>query len=752
MRRKRVLRWLLLTGLVLLAGVALVFGRGLFEGRPRDSLTSEERAWLESRTDSLVLGPYLNSPLSFIDDKGEFAGIAADYIRLTERKLGFRFRRAPPTSINELLLNMRAERVDLASGLASTPERAQYLLFSEPYVRIPTLIVVRQGKWEALTLEELQGLRIAVGENFGAHEYLKSSHPELRLVPVPNDLEGLMRLSTGEVDVMIVHVAALSFHVAQENLTNLHVAGRIPYQYELSMAVRKDEPILHRIIQKGLDQITEEEKQLIWKRWIYAWEPPFYLNPLFWRVVAILILCVGVVVGTVITWNKALKRQVRARTADLAEAHRNVSFLAEASIILSETLDYSETLSRMGYLCVRYLADWCVIDVVKDDQIHRLAGAHVHPAKRPLLDTLAERYPARMGGPSPASEVLRSHQARLYPETSKEGIQAMCENEEHAQLILALGTRSVIAVPLISRGIMLGVLTLGSGAPGRSYGEKELALAMEVARRAALAYDNARLYQQSQEAIRIRDLFLMVAAHELRTPLTSLKLRLSALRRMAHQAPEQGVRTDALLRELPRIEAQTERLHTLIEQLLDVSHIGAGRFELMREEVDLCQVVQGVVEDLRERLSRCGSRLELRSECPAAGWWDRLRLEQVVANLLENAIKFGEGKPLEVRVEPGPNTVRLIVRDQGIGFPSEAKARIFEKFERAVSERHYGGLGLGLFIARQIVDAHGGTISVESAPGEGSTFTVVLPRGEERAPTPPSARPVDAVTPRESQG
>jgi signal transduction histidine kinase len=345
-----------------------------------------------------------------------------------------------------------------------------------------------------------------------------------------------------------------------------------------------------------------------------------------------------------------------------------------------------------------------------------------------LLNTLAEHFPARMGGPSPASEALRSGRPRLYPELSDEDIWASSENEEHARLIRELGTRSAIVAPLIARGNLLGVLTLGSGTPERRYGQKEFELALEVTRRASIAYDNARLYQQAQEAIRIRDVFLMVAAHELRTPLTSLKLRLSTLHRMAHQAPEQVVRADALLRELPRIEAQTERLRALVEQLLDVSHISAGRFELTREEVDLCQVVQEVVEDLREQLSRSGSRLELRTECPVLGWWDRLRLEQVVANLLENAIKFGQGKPLEVRVEPEPDRVRLVVRDQGIGFPSEAKARIFEKFERAVSERHYGGLGLGLFIARQIVEAHGGTISVESAPGEGSTFTVVLPR------------------------
>lgn len=741
MLRERVRRWLLLTGSVLLVGLALFFAHGLVEERSSVLLTREEQEWLASHADRLVLGSYLNSPMSFVNAKGEFSGIAADYARLLERKLGFEFRKAPITSIRELLQGLRTGRVDVASGLTQTPERSQYLLFSEPYVRIPTLIVVRQGTRQTLTLEELRGLRIAVGENFGAHEYLKRTHPELQLVPVPNDLEGLLRLSTGEVDAMIVHVAALSFYIAQENLTNLHVAGRIPYQYELAMAVRGDEPILLRIIQKGLDQMTEKEKQRIWNRWVYE-AVPFYLDPSFWRFVAILVIAMGVVMGTVITWNKMLKQQVRARTADLAEAHRNVSFLAETGVILSETLDYRMTLTRLGELCVRHYADWCVIDLLADGQIRRVAGAHANPSLRPLLDTLAERYPARIGGPSPAGEVLEHNQPRLYPELSDEDVRKLCENEEHAQLILALGTRSGIVVPLIARGITLGVLTLSSGAPGRRYGEKELELTLEVARRASIAYDNARLYQQAQEAIRIRDAFLLVASHELRTPLTSLKLRLSSVHRMVDQAPEQVVRTNALLRELPRIEAQADRLRVLVEQLLEVSQLSAGRFELMREEVDLCQVVQEVVEDSRELLSRCGSRLELRTGCPAVGWWDRLRVEQVVANLLGNAIKFGQGKPLEVRVETGPDEVRLVVRDQGIGFPSEATARIFEKFGRAVSERHYGGLGLGLFIAREVVEAHRGTISVESAPGEGSTFTVVLPRGVEWA-TPPEGRGAD---------
>ncbi|MCI0670729.1 MAG: HAMP domain-containing histidine kinase, partial [Myxococcaceae bacterium] len=271
-------------------------------------------------------------------------------------------------------------------------------------------------------------------------------------------------------------------------------------------------------------------------------------------------------------------------------------------------------------------------------------------------------------------------------------------------------------------------LTLASGVPGSRFGPGELELAQEVARRAAIALDNARLFAQAQDAIHMRDLFLVVAAHELRTPLTSLNLRLEKLGRLARKVAPDTLPTSRVLSELGVIEKQTHKLGALIEQLLDVSRLTAGTLELRPEPVDVCRLVRDVAEAFQEQASRSGSRLELQANCSAEGWFDRLRLEQVVGNLVSNALKFGGGKPIEVRIEPVPGRVRISVRDHGIGLTDEAKARIFEKFERAVSERHYGGLGLGLYISRQLVEAHGGTITVESAPGAGSTFTVDLPR------------------------
>jgi signal transduction histidine kinase len=173
---------------------------------------------------------------------------------------------------------------------------------------------------------------------------------------------------------------------------------------------------------------------------------------------------------------------------------------------------------------------------------------------------------------------------------------------------------------------------------------------------------------------------------------------------------------------------QSRRLGVLVGRLLDVSVLAAGRFKLNREELDLCELVRGAVEELRDRLRQSGSTLTIDASPSVIGWWDRVRLAQVLTNLLDNAVKFGLGNPIKIRIEATASRAKLVVQDHGIGLSAEAKSRLFGKFERAVSHRHYGGLGLGLYLSRQIVEAHGGTISVESIPNAGTTFVVELPR------------------------
>jgi PAS domain S-box-containing protein len=236
----------------------------------------------------------------------------------------------------------------------------------------------------------------------------------------------------------------------------------------------------------------------------------------------------------------------------------------------------------------------------------------------------------------------------------------------------------------------------------------------------------AQLYRKAQEEVRERDEFLSIASHELRTPVTALQLQLQLIQRAAGRPG--GALPEALAIKMDAVERQCRRIAVLVNELLDVSRLRLGRLELRLEDLDLVELAREAVAHLVEEGIRLGSRIDIVGEGPATGRWDRLRLEQVVTNLLSNAIKFGESNPITVEVGADAERARIAVRDQGIGIEPADQDRVFGRFERAVSTEHFGGLGLGLYIAREIVVAHGGLIHLASTPGAGTTFTVDLPR------------------------
>ena len=244
-----------------------------------------------------------------------------------------------------------------------------------------------------------------------------------------------------------------------------------------------------------------------------------------------------------------------------------------------------------------------------------------------------------------------------------------------------------------------------------------------------------RMEGQLQRAVAARDEFLSIASHELRTPLTALQLELQALQKRLGRGDT--MTSEQLSHRLETGIRQVNRLGKLVNSLLDISRLTAGRIDLQIAEVDLAEVAREVTARLATEAARAGCTLSFAAgEGRATGQWDRLRLEQIASNLVSNAIKYGGGRPIEVAVEHDGVRARLRVSDRGIGIAPEDQARIFDRFERAVSERHYGGFGLGLWIVRQIVHALQGGIWVQSRVGEGATFIVELPR-ERRAPTPP---------------
>jgi signal transduction histidine kinase len=235
--------------------------------------------------------------------------------------------------------------------------------------------------------------------------------------------------------------------------------------------------------------------------------------------------------------------------------------------------------------------------------------------------------------------------------------------------------------------------------------------------------------EKAREALATRNAFLSAAAHELRTPLNTLQLQVQGFLQTA-RAEGNG----AIQGRLKRVQAQVDRLGKLVNDILDVSRITAGRLPLERADVDLVALVSEVVERDREVLERALCELRVVATGPVVGRWDRQRLDQVVSNLLSNACKFGAEKPIRITIEGRERSARLVIEDQGIGISPEDSARLFRRFERAVSERNFGGLGLGLWLVRQIVEAHGGTVAVDGAVGVGARFTVELPRSLDHLP------------------
>jgi signal transduction histidine kinase len=299
-----------------------------------------------------------------------------------------------------------------------------------------------------------------------------------------------------------------------------------------------------------------------------------------------------------------------------------------------------------------------------------------------------------------------------------------------ARVVMEAGGSSWAALPLLAEGRVLGSLGLAFSAP-RPFDEDERALLLALSDQCAQSLRRALLYEaeriareQAQEATRIRDEFLSVASHELRTPLTSLQARAQlAIRRINRDGVANVAQVTTAFDEIRR---QTERLGALITQLLDVSRLQAGRLTLTRGRLDLVALVSEVIASLPENAEHS---VELRAPAHLLAEADGLRLEQVLTNILDNAVKYSpNGGRIEVGVRAlGPLAAEIAVRDHGLGIPPERRAAIFERYYRAHTDSYQSGLGLGLYISRQIVELHGGTITAEFPDDGGARFVIVLP-------------------------
>jgi PAS domain S-box-containing protein len=441
----------------------------------------------------------------------------------------------------------------------------------------------------------------------------------------------------------------------------------------------------------------------------------------------------------------ALLAQEQAARVEAEAAARRARFLAEASALLASSLEYEVTLKRVAELAVPAIADWCSVDLLtQDGSLRQLAVTRVDPAKIELSHEPCRRYPRDRTAPSGIAKVLRTKQADLYPEISAAFLEEYVPDPEHRRLLQELGLRSALVVPLVAREQVLGTLTLLVAESGRRYGPSDLAFTEDLACRAAVAIDNARLYQEVREADRHKDRFLAMLAHEMRAPLAPLLMGTQILRQL-------GAKSGPQEQAVGMVERQVGHLRRLVEDLLQASRLQHGRIELRLERLDLARLVQTVAEDQRSTLEQAG--LTLTVETPETPCWvrgDATRLSQVVSNLLDNAQKFtDQGGRVAVRLgaEAARRQAVLSVSDTGIGIEPDRLSHLFRTFaqEDRSLDRRRGGLGLGLAMVHGLVELHGGTVEAHSeGPGCGAEFVVLLPLQDEPAAltkSPPPSTP-----------
>ena len=422
---------------------------------------------------------------------------------------------------------------------------------------------------------------------------------------------------------------------------------------------------------------------------------------------------------------------------DITERKRGESrrtFLADATTTLAESLDHEQTVARVAQLAVPRLADWCAVDLITDERTlpRRLAVAHVDPSKIELAKELDAKYPPNWDAPTGVPHVLRTGNSELYREIPDELLVAGCIDAEHLRITRELCLRSAMVVPLATHAGVLGAITFVFAESGRVYDDEDLHFAEELARRCATAIENARIYTSEQRARRLADVanrakdeFLAIVSHELRTPLNAI---LGWSKMLATGSIDPNKQRAAL----ETIERNSIAMAQLIEDLLDMSRVISGKLRIEVLKVDLVQVIEAAIDAVRPAALAKGVELVYRldNETPLI-LGDPTRLQQIVWNLLSNAVKFTpKGGRVEIVLESSSSCVGFAVKDTGKGIAPTFLPCVFEPFrqEDVSPSRARGGLGLGLAITRQLVELHGGQITVDSeGEGRGATFRVVLP-------------------------
>lgn len=432
------------------------------------------------------------------------------------------------------------------------------------------------------------------------------------------------------------------------------------------------------------------------------------------------LLLVTSTIVVLLVWTIFISRSIQRLDVSRMESQQNIFFLSEASKILSSSLDYRITLRKIADLAVPIFADWCTVEMLNEkNEIRQVAIAH-QSSKKKLIGARLLKIISLSHEKGGRHDVLVTGKPVLYPIITNKILAEGMSDKKHLRALQNLHLHSAIIVPITIHRRTIGMVQFIRSESKRSYTSSDLQVAQELTARAALAIENTRLYKNAQDAIKIRDEFISIASHELKTPLTSLKVYAGLLMKKFNKNDPETTN------QLQKMDDQITNMTNLIRDLLDVSRIQLGKLTFNFEKMQLGDLVKNIITNYQPTITH---KITLQGDITHSITADKERIGQVVLNLLTNAVKYSpEANTVIVRLSQNENSVTVEVQDFGIGIDKKHAQRIFERFYQVGSiKRANIGLGMGLYISKEIIERHGGTISVKSAKGKGSTFAVALP-------------------------
>jgi len=657
-------------------------------------INENERNWLLSHKEELIFAPDPSyAPFEFFDaGSASTKGLAHEYIDAIEKKLDIKFKILKAGSFNEVLKLAKEKKTAIVNAVTMTPERSEYLLFTDPILEIKNVILVRKNISGELTLNELKDKKISVVKGYAITEFLLKNYPSYSYDIVSTDLNALLNAAYGLSDAAIVDLATSSYMCEKEGITNLRIAGDAGYPIKLAIGSRRDLPELNLILDKALKNISESERNAIYHRWINIEETNVFKSKTFWNIILALLIFFVLVLYFILLWNRQLKKQVEIRTADLRMTHEALSKSEARFRVLVEQAPEAIVVFEAG--------------------LNRFVDCNDNALK--LFGCGRE-------------ELFKSDHRSFYPRVNP------CDEETFT------GMREYIARALAGENIVLEREVLSSDGKASQCEVRMTRLPSSGGELVRMSFIDITERKRSEEAVKLardqacaankaKSIFLANMSHELRTPMNGI-IGFSEL--LSFSELNSGQKEFVEM-----IKMSSFHLLELIDDLLDFSKLEVKKMSLDKKPFD----IRALVMNSRSLVCKQIENKKLEIECgvdPEIKYWlmgDQLRFKQILLNLLTNAIKFTPSGAIKVNVSQiskneADARIALSVIDEGIGMPSDKTGEIFEMFHQLddSSTRRHGGAGLGLSIVKNLVELMNGTISVKSEVGKGSCFTVEMP-------------------------